>query len=64
MKLKSNLVTSSLQIKLGTLCLLMLLTPELIENGIKSKNIIKLAIVFAGKEPFVKPLQIDENIEP
>ena len=37
---------------------------ELIQDGIKSENIIKLAIVFAGKEPFVRPLQIDENIEP
>ncbi len=27
---------------------------ELITNQVKPKNIIKLAIVFAGKEPFVK----------
>jgi hypothetical protein len=32
---------------------------ELLESGIKPENIIKLAIVFAGKEPFVKPIPID-----
>ena len=37
---------------------------ELIQNGIKTEKIIKLAIVFAGKEPFVTSLPIDEKIEP
>ena len=37
---------------------------ELIENGIKPENIIKLPIVFAGKEPFVIPLRNDEILKP
>ncbi len=30
-------------------------------NEIKPENIIKLAIVFAGKEPFVRPLPIEKK---
>ncbi len=33
---------------------------ELIENNIKSENIIKIAIVFSGKEPYIK--SIDESL--
>ncbi|PID82029.1 MAG: hypothetical protein CSB16_03405, partial [Clostridiales bacterium] len=29
---------------------------ELIENNIKPDNIIKMAIVFAGKEPYINPI--------
>jgi hypothetical protein len=34
---------------------------ELIINKIKPENIIKLPIVFAGKEPYIIPLPIDEK---
>ena len=36
---------------------------ELIQNGIKTEKIIKLAIIFVGKEPFVTPLPIDKKTE-
>ncbi len=29
---------------------------ELLENGIKNENIIKIAIIFAGKEPYITPI--------
>jgi len=33
---------------------------ELLENNLKEKQIIKIPIVFAGKEPFIIPLEIKE----